>query len=139
MHLVSSTNTHHDVTDLVNHGMIENIKTWISWKRNIIFVRNKKMRNNCFVAEVTFKFFTIKFNYVWINMVRYIQKRISFRFASNFALRKINLTCFLKIFCWSSSKKIVDIIYSDNYMEIFLLFLRGTACCCCTFWCCVFW
>ena len=24
------TNTHHDVTDLVNHGIVKNTKTWIS-------------------------------------------------------------------------------------------------------------
>ena len=65
MHLVSCTNTHHAVTDLVNHGMIKNTKTWISWERNIIFLRNKKnlnlyfrwhiLRSYSFVAEVTFK------------------------------------------------------------------------------------
>ena len=27
MHRVSCCNTHHDVTDLVNHGMVENTKT----------------------------------------------------------------------------------------------------------------
>ena len=27
MHLVSCTNTHHDVSDLVNHGMTKNRKT----------------------------------------------------------------------------------------------------------------
>ena len=27
MHPVSCTNTHHDVTDLVNHGIVENTKT----------------------------------------------------------------------------------------------------------------
>ena len=30
MHPVSCSNTHHDVTDLVNHGMIKNTKTGIS-------------------------------------------------------------------------------------------------------------
>ena len=64
MHFVSSTNTHHDVTDLVNLGMVQNTKTWISWVRNITFLRNKKILNLClwwhflrnqhFVAEVTF-------------------------------------------------------------------------------------
>ena len=64
-HLVSCTNTHHDVTDLVNHGMVKNTKTWISWKRNIVFLRNKKIIHLCirwhilrsyrFVAKVTFK------------------------------------------------------------------------------------
>ena len=64
MHLVSCTNTHRDVTDLVNHGMAKNTKTWISWERKIIFRRNKTILNLCFrwhilriyrfVAEVTF-------------------------------------------------------------------------------------
>ena len=64
MHHVSCTNTHPDVTDLVNHEMVKNTKTWISWERNIIFLRNKKflnlcfrwqiLRKYCFVAEVTF-------------------------------------------------------------------------------------
>ena len=64
MHLVSCTNTHHDVTDLVNHGMAKNTKTWISSERNITFLRNKTILNLCirwhnlgsyrFVAEVIF-------------------------------------------------------------------------------------
>ena len=64
MHLMH-LNTHRDVTDLVNHGMVKNTKTWISWEQNIIFLRNKKILNLCFwwhilrsyhfVAEVTFK------------------------------------------------------------------------------------
>ena len=59
MHLVSCTNTHRDVTDLVNHGMVKNTKPWISWERN------KKILNLCFrwhilrsyrfLVEVTFK------------------------------------------------------------------------------------
>ena len=32
------TNTHHDVNDLVNHGMVENVKTWICWEWNIKFL-----------------------------------------------------------------------------------------------------
>ena len=27
LHTVSCTNTHHDITDLVNHGMVKNTKT----------------------------------------------------------------------------------------------------------------
>ena len=66
-HLVSCTNTYRDATDLVNHGMVKNTETWISWERKIIFLRNKKNLNLCFrwhilrsdrlVAEVTFKSF----------------------------------------------------------------------------------
>ena len=61
---VSCTNTYNDGTDLVKHGMVKNAKTWISWKRNITFLRNKKILGLClryilrsyrFVEEVTFK------------------------------------------------------------------------------------
>ena len=65
MHLISGTNTHHDITDLVNHGIVKNTKTWISWELNIIFLQNEKILNLCFrchilrsyhfVAELTFK------------------------------------------------------------------------------------
>ena len=64
MHLISCTNTHCDITHLVNHGMVKNTKTWISWEQNIISLWNKKildlcfrwhiLRSYCFVAEVTF-------------------------------------------------------------------------------------
>ena len=47
MHPVSCTDTHHNVTDFVSHGMVKNTKTWISWKRNIFSLRNKK---NSFLA-----------------------------------------------------------------------------------------
>ena len=65
MYLVSCTNSHHDVTDLVNQEMVENTKTWISWKRIITFLVNEKLLNLChrwhilrsyrFGAELTFK------------------------------------------------------------------------------------
>ena len=35
MHPVLCFKTHHDIIDLVNQGMVKNIKTWISWKWNI--------------------------------------------------------------------------------------------------------
>ena len=65
MHPVSSTNAPRDVTDLLNHGMVKNTKSWISWERNITFLLNNKVLNLCFrwhilrsyrfAAEVTFK------------------------------------------------------------------------------------
>ena len=67
MHPVLCTNTHHDIIDLENHGKVRYTKTWISWKRNIIFLRNKKFFNLClrwhilrsyrFLVEVTFELF----------------------------------------------------------------------------------
>ena len=69
IHFVSCINTHHDVKELVNHEMVKNTNTWISWERNIIFLRNKKILNQClrwhilrsyhFVAEVNFKILSI--------------------------------------------------------------------------------
>ena len=64
MHPVLCTNTHHDVTDLVNHVMVKTTKSWISWELNVTFQQNKKMLNLClrwyilrnyFVAELTYK------------------------------------------------------------------------------------
>ena len=65
MHPVSCTNTHHDVTDFVNHGMVKNTKIWISWEHNVTFLRNQTILNMYliwhilksyrFVAEVTCK------------------------------------------------------------------------------------
>ena len=65
MHTVTCSNTHHDVTDLVNLEMVKNAKTWLSWEQNITFLQNKKIislslwwrivRNYNFVVEVTFK------------------------------------------------------------------------------------
>ena len=70
MYLVLCTNTHRDITDLVNHGKVENAKTWISWKRDMVFLRNKKILNLClrwhilrnyhFVAEATFNLVCIQ-------------------------------------------------------------------------------
>ena len=70
MHHVLCTNSHHDITDLTNHVM-ENTKTWISWERNITFLRNQKilnlylrshiLRKYGFVAEVTFNRVFLKF------------------------------------------------------------------------------
>ena len=55
------TLTDHDVTDLVNHGMVKNTKTWMSWERDIIVLWNEILnlcfRSYRFVAEVTFKYF----------------------------------------------------------------------------------
>ena len=58
------TNTHHDVTDLLNHRMFKNTQIWISWEWNIIVLQSKKIINMCLrwhilrsyllLAEVTF-------------------------------------------------------------------------------------
>ena len=84
MHLVSCTNTHHDVTDLVNHEMVKNRKTWISWERNITFLQIKKILNQClrwhilrsyhFAVEVTFNRFSfVEFSFIcdacWVTPV----------------------------------------------------------------------
>ena len=62
MHPVTCTNTHHDITDLVNHGLVKNTK---SGEQNKTFLCNKNILNLClrwhilrsyrFVTEVIFK------------------------------------------------------------------------------------
>ena len=70
MHLVSCNNTHCDVTDLVNHGMVKNIKTWISCGQNIICFRRHILRSCHFVAEVTFNLrVEICYESIWISCV----------------------------------------------------------------------
>ena len=32
MHVASCTNTHHEVTDFADLGMVKNTKTWIPWQ-----------------------------------------------------------------------------------------------------------
>ena len=69
MHPTSGTNTHHDVTDLVNHRMVKYIKSWIIREQNTTFLWNKKILNLClrwyilrsyrFIAEVTFNLYNI--------------------------------------------------------------------------------
>ena len=71
---VSCTNTHCDVTDLVNYGMVKNTKTWIFWEQNILFLWNKKilnlclrwhiLRSYCFAVKVNFnnRFFLNRFS-----------------------------------------------------------------------------
>ena len=43
MHPVSWTNTHHDVRDLVNDGIVENSKTSKFLELNIVFYEMKKL------------------------------------------------------------------------------------------------
>ena len=43
MHPVSCTNTHQDITELVNPGIVKNTKTWTSGEREIPFLQNKKI------------------------------------------------------------------------------------------------
>ena len=53
MHSVSCSNTLYDITDLVNHGMVKNTKTWISWEQNITFIRNKTNMNLCLRWQIS--------------------------------------------------------------------------------------
>ena len=43
MHFILCTTIHHDVTDLVNHGIVKNTK--IEYLENGTFLRNKKILN----------------------------------------------------------------------------------------------
>ena len=63
MRPTSCNNIHHEVTDLVNHRMVKNTKTWIFRERNItlpwkkiinLYLRWHILRSYGFVTEVTF-------------------------------------------------------------------------------------
>ena len=64
IHPACANDTYHNVTDLVNDGIIKNTKTWVSWGQNISFLQNKKILSLClrwhilrsyhFVEELTF-------------------------------------------------------------------------------------
>ena len=81
MHPVSCTNTHRDVTDLVNHVMVKNTKAWIPWEWNIIFIRNKKnfnlylrwhiLRSYRFIAEVTLKDVSSLISCTWLTKLKF--------------------------------------------------------------------
>ena len=61
---LSLVHTHHDMTDLENHRMVKNTKSWTSRERNITFLWSKNIlnlclrwhifRSFCFVAEASF-------------------------------------------------------------------------------------
>ena len=94
MHPVSCTNTHHDVTDLLNRGIAKNTKTWISWEWNITFLRNKKILNLClsqrilrsyrFVSEVTFRSYNLLFIHPNITFFLFPLMLIDVAFGSEF-------------------------------------------------------
>ena len=54
MHPVSCTNTYHDVADLLNYGMVENTKSWISQEPNITPLWNKTFSSGATFSEVFF-------------------------------------------------------------------------------------
>ena len=59
MHLLSCTNTHHEVTDLLNHGMVKDAKTLISSERNINFLQNKEILNLCLRWHILRSYFYV--------------------------------------------------------------------------------
>ena len=82
--------------------MVKNVKTWISWERNITFWQNKKDLNLClkwnilrsyhFVVELTFKC--------------HIQR-----------LEKINWISKCVTLCWIFWKKVIKIKYSRSLLD----------------------
>ena len=86
MNPVSCNNIHHDITDLVNHRMVKNTKTWLSWERNITFLWNKKilklllkwhiLRSYCFALEVTFKICTLnRYSYFHLMFIEILKMK----------------------------------------------------------------
>ena len=119
MHLVSCTDTHCCITDLVNHWMVRNTKTWISWEQNIIFLQNKNILNLCFrwhilksyhfVAEVTFK------------AASRVQKIEVFKKGWNFSscsclLASLQVASWKNIFSWRKETSFFPLIFTMNYL-----------------------
>ena len=134
MHPVLCTNTHHDVTDLVNHGLVKNTKTWICWKQNIIFLPNKKILDLCprwhilrsyrFLVEVTFKGclnltgFRLTLWHIGLGLKKYLNYLVdSDWFYFNKAERLLQkYESFTWIFCWA----VAVVIQSSLASLIFL-------------------
>ena len=113
MHLVSCTNTHCDTTYLVNHGMVRNTKTWMSWEWNI-FLQTKKNLNQCFrwhilrsyclVAEVTFKWGTVFFFLFFFGFYFLLPPILIYRTKGNYVFRCLaykNQVCIAQAVCKS--------------------------------------
>ena len=88
MHAVSCTNTHHDIIDLVNHGMVKNTKNWIPWERNVTFLRNNKILNLCQITHFEKLSFSRRGNLQRLKAVNYFRKKsstIDVRLSSKYA------------------------------------------------------
>ena len=127
MHPVSCINTHHDIKDLVNHEMVENTKTRISWEWSITFLRNKKVlnlclrwyifRSYCYVAEVNFKF------WFYIGVESANEENIS-AFESYWKAVKNVLGMSLTLFNFRQSTRYFERMFAHSSFE-----LVGFGCC----------
>ena len=79
IHPVTCTNTHYDVIDLVNHGMVKNTKPWIC---SITFLRNKKIWIMCLRWDILRSYPVNKAIY------RYASER------SRYALSENSIVCY---------------------------------------------
>ena len=106
-------------TDLRNCGMVKNIKTWISWERNISFLRNKKFINLCLswhilisyrsIAEVTFNRFLF---FVVLSSINFL---LNFSFSQAY---KVLVCLVITIFMFYVSFFSISCLYSQkNYLK----------------------
>ena len=132
MHLVSCTNTHHDVIDLVNHEIVKNTKTWISWERNITVLRNKKilnlslrwhiLRSYRFVAEVTFKEPKLAKFYLLLKIHKRLHGVPDRPVISNYRFYTENISSFLDYYLQPLDQRVKSYIKDTNH---FLNKIRG--------------
>ena len=80
MPLLSYTNTHHDVADVVNYGMVKNSTIWISWEWNITFLQNKKILNMCLIWNILRSYCFVALHIDWHHykwFLKFLHKFIS--------------------------------------------------------------
>ena len=127
MCLVSYANTHRDVTDLVNHGMLKNTKTWISWERNIVFLQNIKFLNLCLRWHIwkSYRFVALNNAYEFLYgyiisslFMHFIWKRTYLKFGF-IPESKSNIFIFYEVFFWM-------------IQTVFLFLMRHSLLFCCT-------
>ena len=132
LYIVSCSNTHHDVTDLVNRGMVQNIKFRISWELNITFLRNKKILNLClrwyilrsyrFVTEVTLNLGMVREHWHWKMYRKHVDRKAIIRLeklrkAAELELFRDSLT-WLSCNFWSALISLLLVLDFRMFVEI---------------------
>ena len=140
MHPGWCTNTHHGITDLVNHGMVTKTTTWISWEKIIVFLQNEKilnlclrlpiLRGYCFVVEVTFKLKKIHTKFlcwyqIYKNVHSFFLKSLFERvvnklyqlsqangFSKNISIKIVSMSCATPPLCVSVKTQIIAIHFN---------------------------
>ena len=83
MPLLSYTNPHHDVADVVNYRMVKNSTIWIAWEWNITFLQNKKILNMCLIWNILRSYCFVALHIDWLHYKWFL------KFLDNFISKKL--------------------------------------------------